>query len=478
MPPLRTAADNLRLARMHLHETSARTRDKRFECLRSSVDSTEQRRERDRASTADVSVGGSPPPVHRSQSRSAHGGHASTQLTGSLSPPVAAHSPDEDTPAQKPNRCNRRNRTPRTGESRRTTNECQVPPVRSRRAKLQTMRKRKRSVHKRKNRRVSHAPRSSRPDAQSGSSAGTTGQSEGLTDSPKSKGASAETRQLTSLAEDGDVDAQIKLARIFAEGRGVPADKAMAEQWCRRAAEQDSAEAQFLLGYWYDKGPVLERDYAQAVEWYQRAADQGHAGGQWGLGCMYCQGFGIPKDEVLGADWMRRSACQGYADAQCEMGWMYESGTGVPVNITESARWTRLAADQGQAVAQAGIASKYHHGEGVVKDVVEAKRWTRLAADQGNATAFLQLSHMYMDGDLCEVDFIEAHKCMNLAGKHTPEDNEKGRRDCDEALGLIEALMTHSQVVEARRRAKAWRPNRNTEDTAPPKGPRRQAPPA
>ena len=319
-------------------------------------------------------------------------------------------------------------------------------------------------MRKRKNRRITHAARSHGHVARAESSAGTVSPPVGLGDAAESEDPSDEVKHLKALAKDGDVDAQIKLARILAEGDGVPKDLKAAVIWCGRAIEQNSPEAQFLLGYWFDKGKmVVERDYAQAVEWYQRAADQGHAGGQWGLACMYCQGFGVPKDEALAADLMRRSACQGYADAQCEMGWMYETGTGVPVNFAESARWTRLAADQGQAVAQAGIATKYHHGEGVPKDIVEAARWGRLAADQGNATGLIQLSNMYLDGKICEVDFVEAHKCMNLAAKQTPEDNEKGREDCVRAVRLMEALMTRSQVVEARRRAKAWTPKQNPE---------------
>lgn len=337
------------------------------------------------------------------------------------------------------------------------------------RAKIQTMRKRKRSVHKQRPRRVSHAPRSGRPGAQSGASTATASRSEGLADQPKSKQSSAEYERLKPLAEDGDVDAQIKLARLLADPKGEAADKTEAESWCRRAAEQGSAEAQFLLGLWYDKGKVLDRDYSQAVEWYRRSADQGHAGGQWGLSCMYCQGFGVPKDEPLAADLMRRSACQGYAEAQCELGWMYDTGTGVPVNVGESVRWTRLAANQGQAVALAGMASKYHRGEGVEKDVVEGAHWARLAADKGNATGFLHLSNMYLDGRLCGVDFIEAHKCMNLAGKYTPEDNKKGYEDCVEALRLIEQLMPRPQIAEARRRAKAWRPNQGLEISRDPR---------
>jgi TPR repeat protein len=57
-------------------------------------------------------------------------------------------------------------------------------------------------------------------------------------------------------ASEGDVQAEMDLAEVYARGNGVPANDALAAQWCRRAAEQGNAAAQDRLGTMY--ASVLE----------------------------------------------------------------------------------------------------------------------------------------------------------------------------------------------------------------------------
>ncbi|MGA8201693.1 MAG: hypothetical protein WB814_16620, partial [Candidatus Sulfotelmatobacter sp.] len=52
-------------------------------------------------------------------------------------------------------------------------------------------------------------------------------------------------------AEQGDAEAQLKVARMYYYGKGVPQDYAEAARWCRKAADQDYAKAQYCLGYSY-----------------------------------------------------------------------------------------------------------------------------------------------------------------------------------------------------------------------------------
>jgi TPR repeat protein len=52
---------------------------------------------------------------------------------------------------------------------------------------------------------------------------------------------------LLNEAKQGDVTAQIALADIYEEGRGVPQDLAQAVKWYRKAAEQGNPQAQYWL---------------------------------------------------------------------------------------------------------------------------------------------------------------------------------------------------------------------------------------
>ena len=81
-------------------------------------------------------------------------------------------------------------------------------------------------------------------------------------------------RELRPLAEQGVAEAQLNLALMYANGRGVPQDYAEAMKWYRKAAEQGHAEAQVNLGIMYQNGKGVPQDYVQAHLWYNIAASR------------------------------------------------------------------------------------------------------------------------------------------------------------------------------------------------------------
>jgi TPR repeat protein len=83
----------------------------------------------------------------------------------------------------------------------------------------------------------------------------------------------------------------------------------------RPLADEGNAAAQFTLGFMYAHGRGVPQDHALAAKWYRLAADQGHALAQNNLGLMYANGRGVPKDTVLAYRWLNLAAAQGQADA-------------------------------------------------------------------------------------------------------------------------------------------------------------------
>jgi TPR repeat protein len=75
------------------------------------------------------------------------------------------------------------------------------------------------------------------------------------------------TTELKKKAEDGDVQAQLALAKTYHLGEGVPEDEAQAVQWWQKAAEHDDAGAQVNLGAAYTLGAGVPKNYAAAVRW-------------------------------------------------------------------------------------------------------------------------------------------------------------------------------------------------------------------
>ena len=114
------------------------------------------------------------------------------------------------------------------------------------------------------------------------------------------------------LAEQGDLQAQVSLGRMYHGGHGVPQDYQEALKWFRKAAEQDDAQAQSMLGGMYASGLGSPQDYQEAVKWYRRAAQQGNINAQNSLGRIYAHGKkGVPQDFVRAHMWYDVAAATG-----------------------------------------------------------------------------------------------------------------------------------------------------------------------
>ena len=125
-------------------------------------------------------------------------------------------------------------------------------------------------------------------------------------------------------------------------------------------------------------------DYATALQVWQPLADHGDAKAQPNLGNIYVNGQGVPQDYAEAAKWFQLAADQGLALGQDVLGNAYLLGEGVPQDYEEAVRWVRLAADQGLVQAQIGMAFMYIYGRGVPQDYVLAYMWVNLAAARGD----------------------------------------------------------------------------------------------
>ena len=138
------------------------------------------------------------------------------------------------------------------------------------------------------------------------------------------------------LADGGDVDAQLGVAVIYADGLGVSRDYVLAARWFRAAALKGSARAQFNLATMHFlHGQGVPQSYAEAVRWFRRAADQGHAGAQYNLGNLYAEGRGIARDSGAAMQLYRLAAGQEYSAAQAALAIGYIKGEGVAQDDTQ-----------------------------------------------------------------------------------------------------------------------------------------------
>ena len=118
---------------------------------------------------------------------------------------------------------------------------------------------------------------------------------------------------------------------------------------------------------------------------------------------------------------------------------------------------------QGNVTAQCNVGQEYLRGEGVLQDYEKAVEWIRKAAEHNDAICQFILGKLYAEGKAVPTNYVEAHKWYNLSssqdqggsGGWTPERLIK-RMERD----ALEGRMTHSQIAEAQRLAREWKPKK------------------
>lgn len=144
-------------------------------------------------------------------------------------------------------------------------------------------------------------------------------------------------------------------------------------------------------------------------------------------------------------------ADEGLAAAQYNVGVMHATGRGVPRDYSEAMKWYRMAADQGNASGQFNLGLLYASGRGVAQDYAEAVEWYRKAAEQCHADAKYNLGVMHFHGRGVLQDYVLAHLWFNLAAS-------RGHEEAVKARDTVSDRMTSSQLAEAQRMAREWKP--------------------
>jgi uncharacterized protein len=178
-------------------------------------------------------------------------------------------------------------------------------------------------------------------------------------------------------------------------------------------------------------------------------AEQGKSWAQYNLGLIYSKGQSVPQDYKEAVKWFRMSAEQGNSDSQNILGSMYYEGLGVIQDYKESVKWYRLSSEQGLAGAQFSLGLMYYEGKGVLQDYKESVKWWRKAAEQGSDSAQISLGSAYSLGKGVPQDYVMAHMYFNIG-------SVSGRKDAIQGRGIVETVMTSSQLEKSQDLAREW----------------------
>ncbi|WP_437716478.1 tetratricopeptide repeat protein [Sorangium sp. So ce448] len=145
-----------------------------------------------------------------------------------------------------------------------------------------------------------------------------------------------------------------------------------------RAAEQGDVEAQVSLGRIYLKGlPSVPKDAARARVWLLRAAPSQHPSAAYFLGVMSQNGDGVTADPAEAARWFEIAARGGSPDAMFLLANAYRAGAGVPRNDRRAVELYESAGEREHPAALQALAMAYRYGElGLEPDEAESRRYT------------------------------------------------------------------------------------------------------
>lgn len=236
----------------------------------------------------------------------------------------------------------------------------------------------------------------------------------------------------------GHVLAQLRLALMYMEGRGVSMDPGQAQEWLGRAARSAAAErarvcrgfalqgyteAQYELGLMYAWGRGVATEDRAALKWYCLAAEQGHAESQHRLGQVYQYRaqraeLAAVQDRPEAVKWYHRAAEQGHPEAQFELGRIhdprYESGIqlGLRQDEATACQWYQRSAEQGEPRAQLMLGLKYAspNDQGGPREKVQAYRWLSRPPAWFFLASSAQRAMKRLEAVMTEEELAEARK--------------------------------------------------------------------
>lgn len=156
----------------------------------------------------------------------------------------------------------------------------------------------------------------------------------------------------------------------------------------QKAAEQGNVEANYLIGKMYFEGVCVENDNEIAADWYKKAAEKDYADAQNMLAKMYFEGIGVQQDYDKSAKWaLKALEFNDYTESLYVLSMMYLSGMGVPKDDDKAVEMYSKYKNITIPQAMVEIGNMYYKGEGVAQNIKDAKSLWQKAADQGDNEA-------------------------------------------------------------------------------------------
>lgn len=216
--------------------------------------------------------------------------------------------------------------------------------------------------------------------------------------SPESIAEFAETRR---VAETGDVEAQLELARMLQLGVGTPQDTALSMAWVRKSAEGGYAPAQSALGLAYTVGGKVPIDRVQGEYWLRKGVAQGDALAQTILALEFIDGSSPAEEQALAITWLKKAALEEhFIPAYNALGEHLMRAAADEQDRGEAFHWFYRSAREKEPAGMRNLARAHELGLGVAQSDKLALVWYERAGWSGDLPAMRRLLEVYVKGEL------------------------------------------------------------------------------
>lgn len=229
-------------------------------------------------------------------------------------------------------------------------------------------------------------------------------------------------------ANNGNVEALVKLGRIYLEGMGVEPDYKKAHNYFVKAAKEQNAAAYSYLAYTYANGLGVEKNDEKVVSYYQKAYELNDVYASLALCIISRRGlYGQDKDEKQALEYITRASNTGFGPAKYEHAFLLEKQA-KKLQASEDAQdkqkaktlsdqamtLYREASQKGYAPAKYALAIKYIDSNDAQKNK-DIFTLLDAAKESGAPYVYYALAYAYDFGIGCNVNYAKSFEYLNKA---------------------------------------------------------------
>ena len=191
-------------------------------------------------------------------------------------------------------------------------------------------------------------------------------------------------------------------------------------------ADQGDIQSQYEVAKLYYEGIGETSDKKEAIKYYKLAADKGHLASQNELSMIYFK----DDNDSEGIKYLKMAADQGDEESITALGETYEEMG----NQEEAFKYYKLAADKhdDNGFWADCIGKMYEEGRGVRRSIPDALTYYKLSVDRGNVRAAYDVGRMHDFNGI-----TSSTKCLTSAFKYYKLAADIGHRDAQYKVGVF-----------------------------------------